>query len=345
MGYTAGTGGQPFLNRGTWGPRASCAHNAREMLVNALVAVMFALCAGVGYAVFGEPYRPIFKRHRLTVPPSWPALSLVHISDLHVRHGDQRLVRAQMAALKGLAPDLLCVTGDMCEKVADIQMVVDVLKAARPRLGTFVVLGNHEHNAPLPERLRKEQTRGWRRILNAVVNLMGPTLRSDGDEEGHAMAVALQAAGITVLHNSGRRIYVDGVDGQSLWIAGCDSAWAGHADMPGAMRGRRTDEACLALVHEPDLAFEAGAKGADVILAGHTHGGQVRLPFFGAPYTHRMDPRILIAAGFQRIGDGVLHITAGLGHTVPLRFGCPPEVVWLECEPTAVPATVTAVAA
>jgi predicted MPP superfamily phosphohydrolase len=44
-----------------------------------------------------------------------------------------------------------------------------------------------------------------------------------------------------------------------------------------------------------------------------------------------MDPRITIAAGFQRVGAGLLHITAGLGHTIPLRFLCPPEVVWLEC--------------
>jgi hypothetical protein len=84
------------------------------------------------------------------------------------------------------------------------------------------------------------------------------------------------------------------------------------------------------LIHEPDLAFEAEARGADLILAGHTHGGQVRLPVIGAPYTLQMDPRILVASGFQRLGAGLLHITTGLGHTIPLRFGCPPEVVWLE---------------
>ena len=142
------------------------------------------------------------------------------------------------------------------------------------------------------------------------------------------MAEALSAAGITVLHNDGVRVHKNG---QSLWIAGCDSAWAGHADMEAAMRGRRPAEPCLALIHEPDLAFEAKDLGADLILAGHTHGGQVRLPIFGAPYTLRMDPRIGIAAGFQRIEAGLLHITSGLGHTIPLRFGCPPEVVWLDC--------------
>jgi predicted MPP superfamily phosphohydrolase len=61
----------------------------------------------------------------------------------------------------------------------------------------------------------------------------------------------------------------------------------------------------------------------------------VRLPFLGAPYTLRMDSRIAIASGFQRIERSLLHITAGLGHTIPVRFGCPPEIVWLDCEPAA----------
>jgi predicted MPP superfamily phosphohydrolase len=121
-----------------------------------------------------------------------------------------------------------------------------------------------------------------------------------------------------------------------VWIAGCDSAWGGGADMASAMRGRGPGEACLALVHEPELAFAAEPLGAQLILAGHTHGGQVRLPLVGAPYTHRVDRRIRIASGFQRVGPSLLHISAGLGHSIPLRFGCPPEAVWLDCRPAAV---------
>jgi uncharacterized protein len=286
----------------------------------------------MGYATLREPYRPVFKRHRLDIRRGWPALSIVHISDLHVRRADLRLHRAQKAALAGLAPDLVCVTGDICEKVADIDLVVDLLRQAQPKLGTFIVLGNHEHNAPAPHRLKEQDRHGWRTLVRLFFKIVAPRLRSDGDEEGHAMADALEAAGFRVLHNAGERV---SLGDRTLWIAGCDSAWAGHADMLAAMDGRRTDEPCLALIHEPDMAFEAHEHGADLILAGHTHGGQVRLPIVGAPYTLRMDPRIRIAAGFQRVGAGLLHITAGLGHTVPLRFLCPPEVVWLECTPGA----------
>jgi hypothetical protein len=309
----------------------------------ALLLVPLLPFAVLGYAVLGEPYRPVFKRHRLPLPASWPAnLSILHISDLHVRRGDQRLLRVQKSALQELAPDVLCVTGDVCEKVHDIPLLVDVLKQVRPRLGTFLILGNHEHNAPAPGRIREQHRRGFRRVIHKLLGLIGPRVKSDGEHEAHAMADALRAAGITVLHNAGVRVRKGG---ESVWIAGCDSAWAGHSDMTSAMRGRRPGEACLALIHEPDLAFEAEAQGADLILAGHTHGGQVKLPIIGAPYTLRVDPRIAIASGFQRVEAGLLHITAGLGHTIPLRFGCPPEVVWMDCEGTAAAEAATEVAA
>jgi predicted MPP superfamily phosphohydrolase len=123
------------------------------------------------------------------------------------------------------------------------------------------------------------------------------------------------------------------VGGRRLLVTGCDSAWSGHADIAAAVHGRTTADACLALIHEPELAFGAAAAGADLILAGHTHGGQVRFPVIGAPYTHKVDSRIRIAAGFQRAGDALLHITAGLGQTIPLRWACPPELVWLDCVP------------
>lgn len=299
------------------------------MLIVAVILGLLSLVGPGAYAFWGEPYRPVFKRQRLGLPQDWPDVSILHISDLHVRSTDYRLWRAQRAALGRVPrPDLVCVTGDVCEKARDIPLLVELLNTVRPRLGTYIVLGNHEHNAPLPAHLQRQQSRGWRRALSKLIRVLGPSVRSDGPDEGHAMAEALSRAGFSVLHNEGVRVQVGR---GSVWIAGCDSAWAGHADMVAAMRGRRAGEPTLALIHEPDLAFEAQALGANLILAGHTHGGQVRLPFLGAPFTHRMDPRIVIASGFQRIHDGLLHITTGLGHTIPLRFGCPPEVVWLDC--------------
>ena len=99
------------------------------------------------------------------------------------------------------------------------------------------------------------------------------------------------------------------------------------------MAGRAEGEPCLGLVHEPESALPVIARGADLTLAGHVHGGQVRLPLVGAPFTYRSDPRIGVVAGVQRLGRAVLHISAGMGHTTPLRFNCPPEATWIECLP------------
>src|SRR5215208_4292535 len=134
------------------------------MVFIALLALVPLMGLGLAWAMLGEPYRPVFKRHPIQLPLGWPKLSIVHISDLHVRRGDLRLFRAQKAALKAIArPDLLCVTGDVCEKIEDIHLVVDLLQSVKPRLGTFVVLGNHEHNAPMPPGLRDQHKRGWRK--------------------------------------------------------------------------------------------------------------------------------------------------------------------------------------
>jgi predicted MPP superfamily phosphohydrolase len=304
----------------------------------AVAALGLAALLAVGvHARLREPYRPVARRFRLDLPDGWPALSVIHISDLHVQREDPRLWQVQTRALAGLRPDLVCVTGDVCEKADDVPLLVDVLRAAQPRFGTFIILGNHEHGASLPAALRHQVKKRWRRIVDPILSSLVRARASDGNEEGHAIGAGLAAAGFTVLHNEGQRIEDNG---RTLWIAGCDSAWAGHADMAAAFDGRRPGEPCLALIHEPDLAFDAARAGADLILAGHTHGGQVRLPFVGALITHRIDERIEVAQGFQRIGRALLHITSGLGHTVALRFRCPPEVVWLDClaaEPAPVP--------
>jgi predicted MPP superfamily phosphohydrolase len=262
------------------------------------------------------------------VPGTWPALDILHLSDLHLQRGDPRLVRAQIQALTSLdaQPDLVCVTGDLCERLVDVDLVLDVLGRLRPRLGTFAVLGNHEYAARPPRKLR----RGFGGLLWHLFKLLFPRVQSLGAEEAAAIAQALHAAGVTVLRNEGVRLPIDG---RGLWLAGSDSVWAGRSDLPAALRGRVAHEGVLLLVHEPEAALPAIEHGADLVLAGHTHGGQVRLPVIGPLYTHRTDERLRTAAGLLRIGGAHVHISAGLGQLLPVRINCPPEYVWLHCDP------------
>ena len=311
-----------------------------DWIAAAGVAAIGPLCGGLVlgfYATQLEPYRPVLRRISVAVPPDWPRLSILHLSDLHVRTrgaGSARLYRAQEGFLRSLAgtPDLVCVTGDVCEQLADAPRVAALLDLVRPRVATLVVLGNHEYDAPMPGGLRRTLHAGWRSLAELASRLLGAHAPSAGEAEAHAIAGALDAAGFRVLMNEGVRLVV----GQrTLWVAGSDSIWGGRAHAAAALVGRRDGEPCLGLVHEPEGAPALIARGAALTLAGHTHGGQVALPLLGAPYTLRADPRIRIAAGLQRLGRGMLHISAGLGHTTPLRLNCPPEATWIDCVPVA----------
>jgi predicted MPP superfamily phosphohydrolase len=303
------------------------------LLIAAAGVALFGAALMLGlYAVLVEPYRPVLRRLAVPVPESWPRLSILHLSDLHLRDGAERLHRAQERFLRSLSetPDLVCVTGDVCEHLVAAPRAVALLGLVRPRLGTLIVLGNHEHHAPVPAGLRRPSRRAWGRLARLASRLLGARVHSSGSDEARAIGEALAAGGFRVLTNEGVRLEIDG---RSLWVAGTDSEWAGRARAAAALAGRADGEPCLGLVHEPESALPLIARGADLTLAGHLHGGQVRLPFVGAPYTYRADARIRVATGALRLGRAILHISAGLGHTTPLRFGCRPDATLIECLP------------
>jgi predicted MPP superfamily phosphohydrolase len=294
-------------------------------------AVALALAtAAAGTAVHATcwaPYRPRLRFRGVSVPATWPALDILHLSDLHIRRQARTAFAAQRRALERLAaqPDVVCVTGDVCEQTEDAPLVAELLAGLRPRLGTFVILGNHEYGA--------HTSVGGSPHTGPVARLMGhlygPTL-SRGAAEADGIAGVLTDHGLCVLRNRGVRL---GDDTPTLWLAGVDSTWAGRADVGAAFDGWATGEPALALIHEPEGAFKAIDHGADLVLAGHTHGGQVRLPFSGPPHWHRRDARLTQPAGLQRIGRAYLHISPGTGQLLPLRILCPPELVWLRCTP------------
>src|SRR5947207_11289051 len=107
------------------------------------------------YATQVAPFRPVLRRLAVPVPEDWPRVSILHLSDLHVKASDRRLYRAQARFLQslGVTPDLVCATGDVCEQLGDVPIVTALLSLVRPRVDTLVVLGNHEHGAPNPSDL------------------------------------------------------------------------------------------------------------------------------------------------------------------------------------------------
>jgi uncharacterized protein len=259
--------------------------------------------AALAYATLVEPYWFQLRRVELglrCLPRRLDGLTILHLSDLHV-HANDPAGQVVVRRAARVPADIVCLTGDYGDVPAHAQLAAPLVDAARGRLGTFAVLGNHDRVAtPNP-----------------------PPHRFD-DDVGFAVGALFEARGISVLYNQAVDLVVDG---QRLWIVGLDDPHLFNDDVPRAFRGVPADEPSIVLAHSWEPVADCEPRGARLFLCGHTHGGQVRLPFVGAPLhqTYRDPPR---NGGLSWVGRTALHISHGLGGTHKLRFAVRPQAVW-----------------
>lgn len=248
--------------------------------------------------------------------PGSNPLRLLHLSDMHLvpRQQDKR---DWIAELGELAPDFIVVTGDF---LADRNAVPAVMSCLAPLLGTpgAFVLGSNDYYAP--------------RLKNPLRYFTGPSKVTKGPRTlpYRDLVAGLTSAGWHDLSNAAARETVRGV---RVEMRGVDDPHLGlddYATVAGpysASAGLR-----LGLTHAPyHRVIEAMARdGADLILAGHTHGGQVCLPGFGALVTN-CDLERSRVKGLSRQGSCWLHVSAGIGTSpyAPIRFACRPEATLL----------------
>ena len=220
----------------------------------------------------------------------WPTIAF--LSDLHVGHYmDAADVEGLAQRLAALQPDLVCLGGDLINHHAEeLELLWPALARFHAPLGVFAVPGNHDY-------VRPGEIDGW--------------------------CAALEARGVRVLLNRGLRLEHRG---RSLWLCGVDDLTEGEPDLALALSGRRAGEPSLLLSHHPDLFREATARGVDLQLSGHTHGGQVR--FFGwAPLHHS---RYGWVNGLYSSGASRLYVGRGAGVTaLPIRIGTRAEATLL----------------
>ena len=276
--------------------------------------------AGLGVATVG--YAALIERRHWTLrtatlpvlPAGSPSLRVLHVSDLHMmpeQHSKQRWV-AELAALE---PDLVVNTGD---NLADPKAVPGVLRALEPLLplpGLFV-FGSNDYYGPTPKNPAKYLQRRRRNQWVKGVPLPWRDMRAAFLERGWLDATHQRLR----LEVAGRTVAVGGVDDPHIGRDRYDSI-AGPVTEPAALR--------LGLTHspEPRVLDRFAADGYDLIMAGHTHGGQLRVPFYGALVTNCGLDRSR-ARGASRWGAHTwLHVSAGLGTSpyAPVRFACPPE--------------------
>ncbi|MFB9377614.1 metallophosphoesterase [Kineococcus gynurae] len=279
--------------------------------------------AGVGYASLYE--RNAFRlRHAIVpvLPVGQAPIRVLHVSDLHLLPGQRRKIDF-LQGLAQLEPDLVVDTGDNLAGVDAIPAALDAFAPLLELPGVFV-LGSNDYWAPQPRNWFKYLTR---RKPNKKIT--APRLATEELVEGFTRA------GWTDLDNARSRLEVAG---RTIEFVGVDDPHLHYDRYAEVQAPAATDvDLTIAVAHAPYRrtldAFVAD--GAPLVIAGHTHGGQLCVPFYGALVTN-CDLPAKQAKGLSRWSaggnDAWLHVSAGLGTSpyAPLRFACHPEATLLE---------------
>ncbi len=290
------------------------------------LAIAATGAAGIAYAAAIEVRA--FRLRRVTVPvlaPGSRPLRVLHLSDIHMVPGQQAKHR-WLRSLAGLEPDLVVNTGDNLSHREGVPAVLDALAPLLELPGAYV-LGSNDYYAP--------------RLKNPASYLFPDTGKRvhSGFNPWEDLRDAFDRAGWLNLNNArghlkadGRAIELVGVDDPHIFRDRYDTV-AGPPDP--------TADLSIGLAHAPYLRIldRMTADALPLILAGHTHGGQLRLPGFGALVTNcdidRARARGLsthtTAAPTGQTRTAHLHVSAGCGTSrfAPVRFACPPEATLL----------------
>ena len=287
-------------------------------------AAALTALGGATFAYASLVERNLFALRRFDVPllePDAEPLRILHLSDLHMMP-EQRRKQEWVGALLGADPDLVVVTGD---NMASPAAVPGVLRALGPLLGLpgAFVFGSNDYRGPV-----------WKNPLQYLLPEREYVQGVDLPTED--LRAALVDAGWADLNNA-RTVVKAG--GRAVELAGVDDPHVERDDYA-AVAGPISPEADLHLgvTHTPaSRVLDAMASdGFALLLAGHTHGGQVCVPGYGALTTNCDLPRGM-AKGLHRWpgSDSWLHVSAGLGThpTAPIRFACRPEASLLTLIP------------
>ena len=239
------------------------------------------------------------------LPEAFHGYRIAQLSDFHYgEYSEPTYIRAVVRRVNELRPDLIALTGDFISSGPMVQRIsVDFAYHCADLLGKlesprkFASMGNHD-------------------VLVSRVDVTN----------------ALESRGIPVLHNAAVPIEKDGA---RLWMAGvADTIVGTETNLSAAIpRGRMAgSEPLILMAHEPDYADQVVGSGVDLMLSGHTHGGQVRIPFM--PPMHLPPAGEKYVEGHFSLQGLQLYVTRGIGTVgVPFRFLCPPEITLITLQP------------
>lgn len=266
----------------------------RRVLVG-WIALAFAMLA---YGLLWEPRRLVERDHVIR-PARWPAacdgLRIDHVTDIHTGspgNGLRNLDRL-VDRLGASDSDAVVLTGDyvimsvLGGRYIGADAIAPHLRRLTARKPVFAVLGNHDW---------------WK--------------------DGHAIRAAFERAGVVMLEDEARRVTLRGCP---LWFVGVGDLWTAPHNVHRAFSGVRDDAPVIVLTHNPALFPDIPSR-ASLVLAGHTHGGQISLPGLGQPAQWGKPGNRYILGAYVE-GGRHLFVSPGIGTSIlPLRLGVPPEI-------------------
>lgn len=329
-------------------------HPARQFARGALragAALAMTGAAALGYAYFVEPRRVELERLTLRLPRACgrlPAdgLRILHLSDSHFqgRNGRERAKINRIQRLtRGLEYDLLIHTGDFIHYDTGLDNALALLDAVpSPRMGRYAVLGNHDYAHYAMEEALPRMWRTW--VSNEaaggrpkwLVPLRLPWFvhyvrntpldgRRSGYNNADTLMQALERAGFTLLHNRSEHL-LDPLRGLDLYLAGVEDFTEARPHLGNSLDGVPDDAPLVLLSHNPDILSSPRIGRADIVLAGHTHGGQIVVPFWGPAHTQSWSLSRQEVAGYFRRANVQVYVTRGIGEGIPLRWNARPQV-------------------
>ena len=258
------------------------------------------------YVTYVEPHRMELRQIRLETPKLTKPVRILHISDIQAGSIGEYEKRV-FAKIQELKPDLILNTGDYLQEVppatfeSELPKFVELVRSLSPRFGHYGVFGDTE----------LEMYRVPKAELEPFELLSSRTATID------------TGAGNLSIH--GLSLYQSQ---KGEWAQRSVDAWLEESS---------EQEFRILIGHSPDFSMSMAEQPIDLCLAGHTHGGQVRLPIFGPLTTYSDIPKDW-ARGFRRIGIPYLNVSAGIGSNrrhglPPIRFNCPTEMTLIELVP------------
>ncbi len=284
----------------------------------ALSAVLWILLAGLFY-IHLEPYFLKVRKFNHKIPGLKTPIKIAFIADLQTKKlKGKKFLHRVIKKINNLKPDLVFIGGDLIsnEYFFDDSQIKSLAEFSvlSKNLPVYAVLGNHEYGIDFDE--KKDQPH---KIFS--------------DRHG-TVVDALKNLGISVLHNSFANI---SVRGQNLELYGTDDLWAENTSWEN-IKSAKNNLPLLVLTHNPDtiLSYPKKIKKPSLVLAGHTHGGQIRLPFFGPVGNAKLKLGKKYYDGFFNWHGISLFVTHGLGESLfAIRFLTPPEIVEVTLLPEA----------